>query len=50
MGYEIAGAHSKLAAPDQEVYALVGDGSFLMLNSEIATAIQENKRSSSHRI
>ncbi|MBQ8144275.1 MAG: 3D-(3,5/4)-trihydroxycyclohexane-1,2-dione acylhydrolase (decyclizing) [Butyricicoccus sp.] len=42
MGYEIAGAlGSKLAAPDKEVYALVGDGSFLMLNSEIATAVQE---------
>lgn len=45
MGYEIAGAlGSKLAAPDQEVYALVGDGSFLMLNSEIATAIQEKQK------
>ncbi len=45
MGYEIAGAlGSKLAAPDKEVYALVGDGSFLMLNSEIATAIQENAK------
>jgi 3D-(3,5/4)-trihydroxycyclohexane-1,2-dione acylhydrolase (decyclizing) len=45
MGYEIAGAlGSKLAAPDKEVYALVGDGSFLMLNSEITTAIQENAK------
>lgn len=45
MGYEIAGAlGSKIAAPDQEVYALVGDGSFLMLNSEIATAIQEKQK------
>ncbi len=43
MGYEIAGAFgAKLAAPDKEVYAMVGDGSFLMLNSEIATAMQEN--------
>ncbi len=42
MGYEIAGAlGSKMACPDKEVYALVGDGSFLMLNSEITTAIQE---------
>ncbi|HHX37576.1 MAG TPA: 3D-(3,5/4)-trihydroxycyclohexane-1,2-dione acylhydrolase (decyclizing) [Clostridiaceae bacterium] len=42
MGYEIAGAlGSKMASPNQEVYALVGDGSFLMLNSEITTAIQE---------
>ncbi len=45
MGYEIAGAlGSKLAAPDQEVYALVGDGSFMMLNSEISTAIQEKQK------
>ena len=45
MGYEIAGAlGSKLAAPDKEVYALVGDGSFMMLNSEIPTAIQEGAK------
>lgn len=45
MGYEIAGAlGAKLADPDKEVYALVGDGSFLMLNSEIATAVQENAK------
>lgn len=45
MGYEIAAAlGSKLACPDREVYALVGDGSFLMLNSEIATAVQEGKK------
>ena len=45
MGYEIAAAlGSKLAEPDKEVYALVGDGSFMMLNSEIPTAIQENKK------
>jgi 3D-(3,5/4)-trihydroxycyclohexane-1,2-dione acylhydrolase (decyclizing) len=42
MGYEIAGGLGvKMAAPDREVYALVGDGSYLMLNSEIVTAIQE---------
>lgn len=45
MGYEIAGAlGSKLAAPDKEVYALVGDGSFMMLHSEIPTAIQEHAK------
>ncbi|MDR0886801.1 MAG: 3D-(3,5/4)-trihydroxycyclohexane-1,2-dione acylhydrolase (decyclizing) [Clostridiales Family XIII bacterium] len=45
MGYEIAGAlGSKIAEPDREVYALVGDGSFMMLHSEIPTAIQENKK------
>lgn len=45
MGYEIAGAlGSKLAAPDKEVYALAGDGSFMMLNSEIPTAIQEGTK------
>lgn len=42
MGYEIAGAFGvKLAEPDKEVYALVGDGSYLMLHSEILTSIQE---------
>ncbi|PTH59193.1 3D-(3,5/4)-trihydroxycyclohexane-1,2-dione acylhydrolase (decyclizing) [Staphylococcus agnetis] len=41
MGYEIAAAlGAKLAHPDREVYALVGDGSFLMLHSELITALQ----------
>lgn len=45
MGYEIAGAlGSKLACPDREVYAFVGDGSYLMLHSELVTSIQENKK------
>jgi 3D-(3,5/4)-trihydroxycyclohexane-1,2-dione acylhydrolase (decyclizing) len=42
MGYEVAGAiGAKIAEPDKEVYALVGDGGFLMLHTEIVTAIQE---------
>ena len=42
MGYEIAGAFgSKLAMPSREVYAMVGDGSYLMLHSEMVTAVQE---------
>ncbi len=42
MGYEVSGAlGAKLAAPDREVYCLVGDGGYLMLHSEIITAIQE---------
>jgi 3D-(3,5/4)-trihydroxycyclohexane-1,2-dione acylhydrolase (decyclizing) len=42
MGYEIAGGLGvKLAAPDREVYVMVGDGSYLMLSSEIVTTIQE---------
>jgi len=42
MGYEIAGAFGvKLAQPDTEVYALVGDGSYLMLHSELLTSLQE---------
>lgn len=42
MGYEIAGAlGAKLACPEREVYAMVGDGSFLMLHSEMVTAVQE---------
>ena len=41
MGYEVSGALGiKLAEPEKEVYALVGDGSFLMLHSELVTAIQ----------
>jgi len=39
MGYEIAGGIGvKLAQPEREVFVLVGDGSYLMLNSELATA------------
>ena len=42
MGYEIAGALGvKMAAPEREVFALVGDGSYLMLGTEIVTAVQE---------
>ena len=40
MGYEIAGGLGvKLAAPDREVFVLLGDGSYLMMNSEIATSV-----------
>ncbi len=43
MGYEIAGGLGvKMAAPDRAVYVMVGDGSYLMMNSEIVTSIQEN--------
>lgn len=42
MGYEIAGGlGARMAAPDREVYVMVGDGSFLMMSSEITTAVQE---------
>ena len=42
MGYEIAGGLGvKLAAPEREVYVLVGDGSYLMLAQEIVTAVAE---------
>src|SRR5487761_1852467 len=42
MGYEIAGGiGAKLAAPDREVFVLVGDGSYLMMPGELVTAIQE---------
>lgn len=45
MGYEICGAlGAKLASGDKEVYTMVGDGSFLMLHSELYTAIQEGKK------
>ena len=42
MGYEIAGALGvKIAEPEREVYALVSDGSYLMLHSELLTSVQE---------
>ena len=42
MGYEIAGAlGAKLAEPQREVFALVGDGSYVMLHSELLTSLQE---------
>ncbi len=45
MGYEIAGAlGSKFAEPEREVYAFCGDGSYLMLHSELVTSIQENAK------
>lgn len=45
MGYEISGALGvKLAEPNKEIYAMVGDGSYLMLHSELVTSIQENKK------
>ncbi|MGG0079913.1 3D-(3,5/4)-trihydroxycyclohexane-1,2-dione acylhydrolase (decyclizing) [Bacillus wiedmannii] len=45
MGYEVAGAlGAKLAEPSKEVYAMVGDGSYQMLHSELVTSLQENKK------
>ncbi|MBQ1552460.1 MAG: 3D-(3,5/4)-trihydroxycyclohexane-1,2-dione acylhydrolase (decyclizing) [Clostridia bacterium] len=45
MGYEIAGAlGSKLARPEREVYAFCGDGSWLMLHSELITSLQEGMK------
>jgi 3D-(3,5/4)-trihydroxycyclohexane-1,2-dione acylhydrolase (decyclizing) len=42
MGYEIAGGLGvKMAAPERDVYVLVGDGSYLMLSSELVTCVQE---------
>jgi len=42
MGYEIAGGLGvKMADPSREVYVMVGDGSYLMMSSEIASSIQE---------
>ncbi len=43
MGYEIAGGLGvKLAAPERDVFVMVGDGSYLMMNSELVTALQED--------
>ena len=42
MGYEIAGGLGvKMAAPERDVYVIVGDGSYLMLSSELVTSVQE---------
>ncbi len=42
MGYEVSGSLGvKMAEPNREVYAMVGDGSFVMLHSEILTAMKE---------
>lgn len=42
MGYEIAGGlGAKMAAPEREVYVMVGDGSWLMLSADLITSIQE---------
>ena len=45
MGYEVAGGMGvKMAAPDREIFVMVGDGSWLMMSSEIVTARQEGVR------
>ena len=42
MGYEIAGGlGAKMAAPERDVYVIVGDGSYLMLSSDLVTSVQE---------
>ncbi len=42
MGYEIAGGlGAKMACPEREIYVMVGDGSYLMMASEITTSVQE---------
>ncbi|MGH6860827.1 MAG: 3D-(3,5/4)-trihydroxycyclohexane-1,2-dione acylhydrolase (decyclizing), partial [Phyllobacterium sp.] len=45
MGYEIAGGlGAKMAKPDEEIVVMIGDGSYLMLNSEIATSVMIGRR------
>ena len=45
MGYEVPGALGvKIAEPQKEVYAFVGDGGFLMSHAELYTSIQEGKK------
>jgi len=45
MGYEIAGGLGvKMAKPESDVIVMVGDGSYLMMNSEIATSVMLNKK------
>jgi 3D-(3,5/4)-trihydroxycyclohexane-1,2-dione acylhydrolase (decyclizing) len=45
MGYEIAGAFgAALAEPERDIYAVLGDGSYLMLHSELVTSLQEGRK------
>jgi 3D-(3,5/4)-trihydroxycyclohexane-1,2-dione acylhydrolase (decyclizing) len=45
MGYEVAGGlGAKLARPEREVIVIVGDGSYMMLNSELATSVMLGKK------
>ncbi len=45
MGYEIAGGLGvKLAHPDREVFVMVGDGSYLMMNSELQTSVMMGRK------
>jgi 3D-(3,5/4)-trihydroxycyclohexane-1,2-dione acylhydrolase (decyclizing) len=45
MGYEIAGGLGvKMARPDREIIVMLGDGSYLMLNNEIATSVMLDKK------
>jgi 3D-(3,5/4)-trihydroxycyclohexane-1,2-dione acylhydrolase (decyclizing) len=42
MGYEVAGGIGvRMASPDRDVFVLVGDGSYLMMATELVTAVQE---------
>jgi 3D-(3,5/4)-trihydroxycyclohexane-1,2-dione acylhydrolase (decyclizing) len=43
MGYEVAGGIGvRMACPDRDVFVMVGDGSYLMMATELATAVQED--------
>jgi 3D-(3,5/4)-trihydroxycyclohexane-1,2-dione acylhydrolase (decyclizing) len=45
MGYEIAGGLGvKMADPDREVFVMVGDGSYLMMNTELVTSLAEGRK------
>ncbi|WP_029537892.1 3D-(3,5/4)-trihydroxycyclohexane-1,2-dione acylhydrolase (decyclizing) [Rhodococcus erythropolis] len=42
MGYEVAGGLGvRMACPDRDVFVMVGDGSYLMMATELVTAVQE---------
>lgn len=45
MGYEISGAYGqKIALPDQEVFTLLGDGSYMMMNSDIFSSVLTGRK------
>lgn len=45
MGYEIAGGLGvKMACPDREIFVMVGDGSYMMMNSELAVSVMMKRK------
>ena len=51
MGYEISGAWgAKMAMPDREVIVFVGDGSYMMMNSDLYSSVLDRTQADRHRL